>query len=157
MVPKFYHVPASGFTSMGVHFPDIPEQDWVIVETDINWDVNAEEIPWEEDPYLELPEGVKTFTLNTNDEEGRADMFVRFPAGYVEPEHTHPSAHAVLILDGTMTVHGHTLTPGDYIYGQKAPHGPMEYHCDHADYGCVVFASFVGGSPAHAWDADPNQ
>lgn len=23
----------------------------------------------------------------------------------------------------------------------------MEYHCDDADYGCLVFASFVGGRP----------
>ncbi|QIO25228.1 hypothetical protein [Haloarcula sp. JP-L23] len=49
------------------------------------------------------------------------------------------------------------LTSGDYLYGQKLPHGPMEYHCEDAEYGCLIFASFVGGSPAHDWDDDPNE
>lgn len=142
---------------MVFQFPDIPEQDWVIVENDIEWTIDEESIPWEDDPHMELPEGVKTYTVNQNEPEGRADFFIRFPEGYIEPEHTHPSAHAVLIIDGTMDIHGHLLTSGDYVYGQKVPHGPMEYHCDHADYGCLVFASFVGGSPAHEWDEDPNE
>jgi hypothetical protein len=137
--------------------PDIPEQDWVIEENDIKWSVTMEDIDWESDPHMELPEGVKTYTLNKNEPEGRTDLFVRFPEGYIEPEHTHTSAHAILILDGTMTVHDHVLTSGNYLYGQKVPHGPMEYHCDDADYGCLVFASFVGGSPAHDWNEDHNE
>lgn len=143
--------------AMENQFPDIEPQDWVITETDIEWSIDVESIPWEKDPHMTLPEGVKTYTVNSNEAEQRADFFIQFPEGYIEPEHTHPSAHAVLIIDGTMTVHGHTLTSGDYIYGQKLPHGPMEYHCEDADYGCLVFASFVGGSPAHDWDEDPNK
>jgi hypothetical protein len=53
-----------------------------------------------------------------------------------------------------MVVHDRVLTSGNYLYDQKVSHGPMEYHCDDADYGCLVFASFVGGSPAHDWNKD---
>jgi hypothetical protein len=138
-------------------FPDIPEQDWVIEENDIEWSIDEESINWENDPHMDLPEGVKTYTVNENEAEQRSDFYIRFPEGYIEPEHVHDSAHAVLIIDGTMSLHGHTLTSGDYLYGQKTPHGPMEYSCDDADYGCLVFASFVGGSPSHDWDEDPNE
>jgi hypothetical protein len=44
--------------------PDIPEQDWVIKENDFEWSVTTEDIDWESDPYIEPPEGVKTYTLN---------------------------------------------------------------------------------------------
>ena len=142
---------------MAQQFPDIPEQDWVIVETDIEWNITEESIDWNEDSMLELPEGIQTSIVNSNEAEQRVDFFVRFPEGYIEPEHTHAGAHAVMIVDGTMTLHGHTLTSGDYLYGQKTPHGPMEYHSEDADYGCLVFATFVGGSPIHEWDENPNR
>jgi hypothetical protein len=142
---------------MANEFPDIPEQETVIVENDISWDVTAEDIDWDEGDILTLPEGVMAKVINQNEAEGRADMFIRFPEGYIEPEHTHEAAHGVLILDGEMHTHGHVLTSGDYVYGQKEPHGPMEYTSEDADYGCLVFASFVGGSPAHRWDDDPNE
>lgn len=133
-------------------FPDIPPIDTVIVENDIDWSVTEEDVDWESGEILTLPEGVLVKILNKNEEEGRADMFIKFPPGYIEPQHSHEAAHAVMIIDGRMLVHGHELTPGDYIYGQKEPHGPMEY-----PDGCTVFASFVGGSPAHHWDEDPNE
>lgn len=74
-------------------------------------------------------------------------MFVKFPPGYIEPEHTHPAAHAVIILDGRMLIHGHELTAGDYVYGQQLSHGPIECPDE-----CMVFASFMGGSMDHDWD-----
>jgi len=133
------------------HFPDIPEKETVIVENAINWSIIAEEIDWESGEVLTLPKGVRIKILNKNDEEGRLDVFIKFPPGYIEPAHSHEAAHATILIAGRMLIHGHELTPGDYVYGQKELHGPMEY-----PDGCIVFASFVGGSPAHHWDEDPN-
>ncbi|QIO25230.1 hypothetical protein [Haloarcula sp. JP-L23] len=65
--------------------PDIPEQDWVIEENDIEWSIITEDIDWENDPHMELPEGVKTHTLNQNEPEGRTDFFIRFPRGISNP------------------------------------------------------------------------
>lgn len=137
---------------MAGSFPDIEPQECVIVENGIEWDVDVADIEWDDDDLLTLPEGVKSKVVNENEAEQRADIFIQFPPGYVEPEHVHESAHSVLIVDGPMLVHGHELTSGDYVYGQKLPHGPMEY-----PDGCTVFASFVGGSPAHDWDENPNE
>lgn len=144
---------------MPTEFPDIPEQETVIVETDIDWEITDEDIDWTSGDILELPEGVMIKIVHQNEAEGRLDGFQKFPEGYIEPEHTHTAAHAAIILDGQMHVHGHVLTAGDYLYGQKQPHGPMEYtNPDGAgDHGCIVFISYVGGSPAHRWDEDPNQ
>ncbi len=36
-------------------------------------------------------------------------------------------------------------------------HSTLEYHSDDADYGCLVFASFAGGTSSHDWDNDPNE
>jgi len=132
-------------------FPDISAKEPVIVENDIDWTVSAETIDWESGDVLTLPQGVLVKIMNQNEEEGRTDMFIKFPPGYIEPRHSHESAHAVLILAGRMLVHGHELTSGDYVYGQKISHGPFEY-----PDGCTVFASFVGGSPAHHWKEEPN-
>jgi hypothetical protein len=142
---------------MGQDFPEIPEQETVIVENDIDWTVTDEDIDWESGDTLTLPEGVMIKPVNQNEAENRFDAFQRFPEGYIEPRHTHEAAHAVLILDGEMHIHGHVLTSGDYLYGQKQPHGPMEYTSDEADYGCLVFVSYIGGSHSHQWDEDPNE
>lgn len=132
---------------MPQEFPEISPQEPVIVENDLEWTVTADDIDWEDDTFLDLPEGLKTKVINENEAEGRIDFFVKFPPGYTEPRHTHAAAHADIIVDGRMLVHGHELTPGDYIYGQKEPHGPMEF-----PDGCIVFCSYTGGSPSHEWD-----
>jgi quercetin dioxygenase-like cupin family protein len=125
-------------------FPDIEPQEPVIVETDVEITLDSESVDWERGDVLTLPEGVLVHVLNENEPERRLDFLVKFPPGYVEPEHTHKGAHASLILDGRMLVHGHELTPGDYLYGHAVDHGPMEY-----PDGCVIFTSFVGGSVKH--------
>jgi quercetin dioxygenase-like cupin family protein len=128
-------------------FPDIPPQPTEIIETDIEWDVAHEDIDWSEDNLLDLPGGVKSKVLNRNEAEQRVDQIHRYPPGYREPEHSHDTAHAVLILEGRLLIDGHELTAGDYVYGQKMPHGPSE-----VPEGCTIFATFVGGSITHEWD-----
>ena len=129
-------------------FPEIEPQEPTIVETDIELELAVDGVDWETGDVLTLPDGVKMRILNENEAEARTDFLVKFPPGYVEPEHTHKGAHASLLLDGRMLMHGHELTPGDYVYGHKVRHGPMEY-----PDGAVMFASFVGGEIAHEdWD-----
>lgn len=129
---------------MSRQFPTIDPQEPTIVETDLEFQLVDDSIDWESGDLLTLPEGVEVHILNENDPEGRTDLLVKFPPGYVEPTHTHEGAHASMIVEGRMLVHGHELTPGDYFYGQKVEHGPMEY-----PDGCIVFTSFVGGSLSH--------
>ena len=68
-------------------------------------------------------------------------MKVKFPPGYVEPEHAHKSWHSIVVLKGRMCVAGKDLRPGDYVFGWDELHGPYEY-----PDGCEVFVVFMGES-----------
>lgn len=134
---------------MARDFPDISPQEPAIVHLGIDLSVDADEVDWDDAELLGLPEGLAVKVVNENEAEGRTDMLVKYPEGYHEPRHTHESAHACLVLDGRILIDGRELTPGDYIYGQKVPHGPWEF-----PDGGMNFVSFVGGSPLHRWDED---
>lgn len=106
------------------------------------------EIPWESDDVrgiLTLPKGVQVKVLNYDPVMGRIDMKQRFPAGYVEPKHTHKSWHSILVTKGRMCVAGKDLRPGDYVFGWDIPHGPYEY-----PDGCEVFIVYMGDAK-HVW------
>ncbi|HIB81499.1 MAG TPA: hypothetical protein EYM57_01270 [Gammaproteobacteria bacterium] len=107
------------------------------------------EIPWENDDVrgiLKLPPGVQVKVLNYDPVMKRIDMKQRFPAGYVEPAHTHQSWHSILVLKGRMCVAGKDLHPGDYVFGWDIPHGPYEY-----PDGCEVFIVYMGDA-THVWE-----
>src|SRR5512132_1527550 len=110
------------------------------------------EVPWESDDVrglLKLPPGVKVKVLNYDPVMKRIDMKQRFPAGYVEPAHTHRSWHSILVTKGRMCVAGKDLRPGDYVFGWDIPHGPFEY-----PDGCEVFTVSLGESLHHQWDEE---
>jgi anti-sigma factor ChrR (cupin superfamily) len=101
-------------------------------------------LPWvQADEINELPPGQEVKILRKYDEDDHAlDMLVRYPAGYVEPRHTHAGEHMTLIVEGTMILDGKEYGPGDYIYGPRdVPHGPFEY-----PEGVVLYASQRGGT-----------
>lgn len=131
---------------MGRDFPDIAPQESKMAELGLELSVEEDEVDWEDAELLGLPEGLQVKIIHENEAEGRTDMLVKYPAGYVEPQHVHESAHACLILGGRILTDGRELTPGDYIYGQQMPHGPWEF-----PDGGMNFVSFVGGSPTHEW------
>ncbi len=113
------------------------------------------EIEWgegEAKELLTLPAGVQVKILNYDRAMKRVDMKVKFPPGYVEPEHSHKSWHSIIVLAGRMCVAGKDLRPGDYVFGWDLPHGPYEY-----PDGCEVFCVFMGEGTQHEWDADKHR
>ena len=111
--------------------------------------IHDHEIPWQEGAksVLKLPDGVQVKIFAHDKAMGRVDMKVKFPPGYVEPEHAHKSWHSIVVLKGRMCVAGKDLRPGDYVFGWDELHGPYEY-----PDGCEVFVVFMGDSVAHEWD-----
>ena len=110
--------------------------------------IHDHEIPWESDDVrglLTLPAGVQVKVLNYDPKMKRLDMKQRFPAGYVEPAHTHKSWHSILVTKGRMCVAGKDLRPGDYVFGWDIEHGPYEY-----PDGCEVFIVYMGDAN-HVW------
>lgn len=106
--------------------------------------VLTNELEWTDGQgLLALPEGIEVKVLAHDPaDDDRVDVLVRFPPGYVEPEHTHSGHHVTVVLEGRQIVDGRTLRPGDYLYGPaNVPHGPFEY-----PDGCVVFGSIRGGT-----------
>src|SRR5688572_4422303 len=74
--------------------------------------VRDEEVEWAESD-IGLPPGVETKRLLLDPVMKRRTSKVRFPPGYIEPEHTHRGWHNVLVLKGRMCVAGKELRPGD--------------------------------------------
>jgi len=98
---------------------------------------------------LTLPTGIQVKVFAKDEAMKRVDMKVRFPAGYVEPEHSHKSWHSIVVLKGRMCVAGKDLRPGDYVFGWDNLHGPYEY-----PDGCEVFAVFTGEGTEHEWNEE---
>lgn len=114
--------------------------------------IHDHEVEWqdaEDNDILTLPKGLKIKILNHDPAMSRIDMKVRFPAGYVEPAHSHKSWHSIVVLKGRMCVAGKDLRAGDYVFGWDELHGPYEY-----PDGCEVFVVFMGESAAHEWNPE---
>ncbi|MGH3501052.1 MAG: cupin domain-containing protein [Nocardioidaceae bacterium] len=113
------------------------------LHTQHRWDLE-----WENDSQvLALGHGVRVKVFRHDQAGEQVDMLIKFPPGYTEPEHTHASEHSVVVLEGLQIAEGEALRPGDYVYAPPdRPHGPFEY-----PEGCVVFASFRGGSSLHRY------
>ncbi|MBI4610877.1 MAG: hypothetical protein HY726_17945 [Candidatus Rokubacteria bacterium] len=114
-----------------------------IYDRDVKWEDGAA------NELLTLPKGVKVKIFTHDPVTQRIDMKIKFPKGYVEPEHVHKSWHSILVTAGRMCVAGKELRPGDYVFGWDLPHGPYEY-----PDGCEVFTVFIGQGTQHLWDAE---
>ena len=113
-----------------------------IYDRDVEWEEGAA------NTRLTMPKGVMVKILSHDPVMNRIDMKVKFPPGYVEPEHSHKSWHSIVVLKGRMCVAGKDLRPGDYVFGWDELHGPYEY-----PDGCEVFIVFMGEGTQHVWDA----
>jgi len=87
-------------------------------------------VPWEpSDGVQGLAPGLEVKVLRRFEEDDDAfDALVRYPAGHVEPRHSHDGEHIMMIVEGTLLVDGRELGPSDYVYGPRGvPHGPLEF------------------------------
>ena len=71
--------------------------------------------------------GVAAATVSGDMNSGASRFFLKYPAGFVSPNHHHSADHHVTVISGsiTLTVDGrdHTLGPGSYFaLTAKAPH-----------------------------------
>ena len=51
---------------------------------------------------------------------------VRYPAGFVNPHHTHPCGHGLFVLEGTLVTHKGSFGPGTFVWfpeGEAMKHG----------------------------------
>ena len=57
---------------------------------------------------------------------GMEIRLVRYPAGVINPQHTHPCGHGMYVLEGQLVTHKGTFGPGHFVWfpeGEVMEHG----------------------------------
>lgn len=85
--------------------------------------------PWE-DRFNE-PTGKTMYRkeIFQDPDTGMEIRMVRYPAGFVNPLHTHPCAHGMYVLEGTLVTHEGRYGPGSFVWfpeGQRMEHGATQ-------------------------------
>lgn len=89
--------------------------------------VDGNAMPWEERPHEKIKGGVVLRKeLFSDPDTGMLVRLVRYPAGVINPRHTHPCGHGMYVLEGTLVTHQGTFGPGNFVWfpeGQVMEHG----------------------------------
>jgi quercetin dioxygenase-like cupin family protein len=67
--------------------------------------------------------------LFTKSRSGPHVVLVRYPAGTMNPAHSHPTGHGMYVLKGRLVTHRGTFGPGTYVWfppGETMTHGATE-------------------------------
>jgi quercetin dioxygenase-like cupin family protein len=81
---------------------------------------------WEERYNEKLGAVILRKDLHTDPETGAEIRLVRYPAGVVNPHHTHPCGHGLYVLEGRLVTHKGTFGPGTFVWfpeGEVMEHG----------------------------------
>ena len=104
--------------------------------------VNAASLPWEKRFNERIGRIPYRKNLFTDLETGMEIRMVRYPAGIVNPLHTHPRAHGMYVLEGTLVTHEGRYPPGTFVW---FPEGPAMEHGANAGEDVVVL--FITNKP----------
>lgn len=104
--------------------------------------IDANSLPWEERFNEKLRAALYRKNLFTDPETGMEIRLVRYPAGLVNPGHTHPCAHGMYVLEGTLVTHEGQFGPGNFVW---FPEGDVMEHGATADQDVVVL--FITNKP----------
>ena len=74
--------------------------------------------------------------------KGMYISLLRYPAGVINPQHTHPHPHGFFVLDGQLVTNRGTFGPGTFVW---FPAGEVIYHGAGRDKDMV--ALFISGAP----------
>jgi quercetin dioxygenase-like cupin family protein len=88
--------------------------------------VDATALPWEEYTTERVRETLFRKVLFTESETGVTIALVRYPAGIINPSHTHPCGHGLYVLEGRLVTHRGVFGPGTLVWfpeGEVMEHG----------------------------------
>ena len=91
--------------------------------------IDANSLPWEERFNEKIGRSLYRKNLFTDPETGMEIRLVRYPAGIINPRHTHPCAHGMYVLEGTLVTHEGSFGPGNFVWfpeGMKMEHGATQ-------------------------------
>jgi quercetin dioxygenase-like cupin family protein len=88
--------------------------------------VDAGKMAWEEYTTERVSQTLFRKIFFTEAETGMTIALVRYPAGIINPSHTHPCGHALYVLEGKLVTHRGTHDPGTFVWfpeGEVMEHG----------------------------------
>ena len=88
--------------------------------------IDSNALPWEERPNDKIGRALYRKNLIVDPDTGMEVRLVRYPAGAVNPSHTHPCAHGMYVLEGTLVTHAGEYGPGHFVWfpeGMLMEHG----------------------------------
>lgn len=88
--------------------------------------VDANAMAWEERFNENVGAVIFRKELFSDPETGMLVRLVRYPAGVINPRHTHPCGHGMYVLEGKLVTHRGTYGPGSFVWfpeGQVMEHG----------------------------------
>jgi quercetin dioxygenase-like cupin family protein len=104
--------------------------------------VNTNDLPWEERLIEVLGKAVYRKDFFTDPDTGMLVRLVRYPAGVINPAHTHPCGHGMYVLEGNLVTHKGTFGPGYFVW---FPEGEVMEHGASAEGDVVVV--FITNKP----------
>jgi len=88
--------------------------------------IDTTKVPWEERFNEHIGRALFRKNLYTDPESGAEIRLVRYPAGVINPQHTHPCGHGMYVLEGNLVTHAGTYRPGTFVWfpeGETMEHG----------------------------------
>ena len=88
--------------------------------------IDANTMPWGERFNERVGHSLFRKELFTDPETGALVRLVRYPAGVINPSHTHPCGHGMYVLEGKLVTHAGTFGPGMFVWfpeGEVMEHG----------------------------------
>ena len=73
---------------------------------------DATRMAWETFELPQLKASIFIKLLESDKETGMTALLVRYPAGFINTWHTHPTAHGMYVLDGVLKTHQGEYGPG---------------------------------------------
>ncbi len=97
---------------------------------------------WEEFPVPEIDAVLDFIPLVADPDTGMQVFKMVYRAGFTNPWHTHPCAHGVYVLEGTLTTHQGDHPAGSFVW---FPEGGTMHHGAGADADCTFL--FITNKP----------
>ena len=96
------------------------------MKTDQFYALETQTMPWEERFNERLQRAILRKSLFHDPRTGFEIRLVRYPAGLVNPWHTHPCGHGIYVLEGKLVTHHGAFGPGSFTWfpeGEPMQHG----------------------------------
>jgi quercetin dioxygenase-like cupin family protein len=104
--------------------------------------VDTNTAPWEKFPIPAINTELDVQGLVDDPVTGMQVMKLIYRAGFTNPWHTHPCAHGIYVLDGTLTTHQGEYPAGSFVW---FPEGGTMHHGASADGDCTIL--FITNKP----------